>query len=159
MYEISYITKSLENFMEVLRHDAKFSRSNCDRIIYNLTIPQIDTFESCGIQNFEYYNSITIIRKIIFLVGKSNIIFRNCIPNYLTCSKKNLYFLCAKNKIYLIKEHPKCELSTWILKLAALSETGKSIVHWVKMKVWKKCFLIKKINIYSSRACSAPYFS
>ena len=51
------------------------------------------------------------------------------------------------------------QLSTWILKLAALSETGKSIVHWVKMKVWKKCFLIRKINIYSSRACSAPYFS
>ena len=35
------------------------------------------------------------------------------------------------------------QLSTQILKLALLSETGKNIVRSVKMGVWKKLFLIK----------------
>ena len=35
------------------------------------------------------------------------------------------------------------ELRAWLEKLAILPQTGKSIVNAVKMKVWKRLFLIK----------------
>ena len=38
--------------------------------------------------------------------------------------------------------------SAWIEKLVVITQTGKSIVHSVKMMVWKN-FLIKKIDIYT----------